>query len=630
MSELQLQSGDLRVRCDASGGRLGFERVGKRLPWELDLAKTVQLVVRGKSSGASETTVPMRLGDLTLRRLSPTRLQWLGEVGGAGVALEIELSDGDLIFGVSPIGTGDAEIISANWPGELHASGDARELCWSNAQQGALFRADGAPWSATHDWTHAACRFFGLTVDEQTLAVIVDTPYDADAVFSDDGAGEMTCLLTFGPSLGTLGYARRVRLIPLAEHGYVAAANAYRKYAQQHGLWKSFAERVDENPEVEKLRGAFVACAGYFWDDGADQVAAMKTMRHMGFETGYLFSPKCITQGREWMTLDVEANRMSDEQIRAIQDLGYLCAPFLQVEEAAPSLGEEKFARDAEGNMIKRWQIDEDVFYEIAKWRVPAMLPTFDDRLQSCKAIHFDTVTAMRLVENHGEGPYSREDDTRLRMQVADYYRSRGKVICSESMREWGIAHVDLSTSKTFAPVSEVDPRVWTVPLTDLVYHDSTPRTHWEHHPYDDDRCVHNLTHKAYHPFGLELDDLLTCSPPVLFPEGMLYEFAHKKITRDDGTPDLEIVWSEAKPYSKRITDAETQAALPKALRVCRLNRHHGVSRMTSHRFVDPSRPFVQESEFATGAHVIVNFADAPFALADGRTLAGRSAIVDA
>ena len=81
--------------------------------------------------------------------------------------------------------------------------------------------------------------------------------------------------------------------------------------------------------------------------------------------------------------------------------------------------------------------------------------------------------------------------------------------------------------------------------------------------------------------------------------------------------------------YKKRITDAATQAALPKALRVCRLNERHGVSRMLTHRFVDPRSPFVQESEFASGARVVVNFGDEPFTLSDGRTVAARSALVD-
>lgn len=626
MDDLILRRDGLSVVLEAESGVLRFERSGKRLPWELDVRETASVTAR---TGSVEAPHPVRLSALTLRRLSATHLQWIGEVGGAGVALETQLTAGGLIFSVSPLGTGEAEVVSVCWPGQLRFRGDAREVCWSDCTQGALFRADGKPWSATNDWTHTACRFFGFTSDGDSLAVIVDTPFDAEVEFSDDGTRKMTAAVTFGPSMGTLAYPRRIRFLPLEGSGHVAVANAYREYARTHGLWKSFDERVDENPNVEKLRGAFVACAGYWWDDGADQVAAMKMMRKMGFEHGYLFSPKLFTFGQKWTALGVEGNRMTDDRLREIQALGYLCAPFLQVEEADASIGEEKFARDADGGLVKRWQIGDVSYYEIAKWRVPGMLAALEDQLQVANAIHFDTLTAMRLVENHGMRPYDRRGDVRLRMEIADYYRRRGKVICAESMRDWGIAHVDLSTSKNFAPVSPADPRIWTVPLTDLVYHDSTPRTHWEHHSYNDGRCVHSLLHRKYHPFGMELNDLLTASPPVLFPEGMLYEYAHREVTLPDGRRELEIVWSDAKTYRTRFDDPATQAALPKALRVCRLNERHGVARMTAHRFLDERSPFVQESEFATGLCVTVNFGDEPYRLPDGRTVDGRSALVE-
>jgi hypothetical protein len=109
----------------------------------------------------------------------------------------------------------------------------------------------------------------------------------------------------------------------------------------------------------------------------------------------------------------------------------------------------------------------------------------------------------------------------------------------------------------------------------------------------------------------------------------MLYEFAHREVTLPDGRPGLEIVWSQAKPYSKRITDPETQAALPRALRVCQLNRRHGVARMTGHRFLKGAGPMVQQSQFQTGLEVTVNFGDEDYPLPDGRTVRSRSAIVD-
>ena len=137
----------------------------------------------------------------------------------------------------------------------------------------------------------------------------------------------------------------------------------------------------------------------------------------------------------------------------------------------------------------------------------------------------------------------------------------------------------------------------------------------------DQDEKLYKLRHSTAHVMAEAVLEL--------FPEGKLYEFAHREITLPDGRAELEILWAQAKPYSKRITDPETQAALPKALRVCRLNERHGVARMTDHRFIDASSPMVQQSQFKTGLQVTVNFGDEPFTLPDGRTVEARSALVD-
>ncbi len=629
MTEIELRQGGLTVSYDATAERLSFARASKKLPWDLDLGATSSVTVRRRTPGAADERHAIRLGALTLRRLSVNHLQWIGEVGGAGIALDVELSEGGLVFTVSPIGTGDAEIISAMWPGELRMKAAEREACWSDYHQGALFRADGKSFETKFDWDNHAMRFYAFTADAHTLAVIVDTSFDAETTLSDDGKSMMRSSIGFLPSLGTLRTPRRVRFVATESSGVVAAAGAFREYAQKNGMWKSFDERVAENPEVAKLRGAFIACAGYYWDDGADQVAAMKAMRAYGFKRAWFFSPKLLCFGTEWNTFGADRNHMTDDQLREIQSLGYLCAPFLQVEETDLSVGAEKFAVDEKGEKILRWQIGQGKYWELSKGRIPAMLPQFDDQLQACAGIHFDTLTAMPLAEDWGPSGYDRAGDARLRMDVADYYRRRGKVILSECMRDWAIPHVDLTTAKLFTPIRRSDGRVWNVPLTDLVYHDSMPRTHWEHHSYDDAHNVRELLQLRFHPFGMELNDLLAASPPVLFPEGTLYHYDLKPITLPDGTPEVEVDWTSARLYRKRLSDPETQAALPKALRVCRLNERHGVARMTSHRFVDPRSPFVQETEFDSGLHVTVNFSDAGFTLPDGRTVGARGSIVE-
>ncbi len=624
MSDLIIQDRDLTALLAIPEQRLRLERAGCPLPWMLELGLArVSVGLRGKPDSAQSHDV--RLDRLTHRQRGPMHHRWIGLIGGAGVAFDMELVDGELVFSVAPTGDGSAELVSAVWPGELRFIGPEREVCWSDAQQGSLFRADGRPWSASVAWDHAAMRTFGFTAGPVALAVIVDTPLDARAAFADDGTGTMSATVVFRPALGSLRYGRRIRFIPLDKPGHVAVANQFREYAQATGLWRSWDSRVEENPNVAKLKGAFIACAGYFWDDGANQVAAMRGMREAGFETGYLFSPKLLNFGTGWNVAG--PNRMTDRQLEQIHELGYLTAPFLQVEEANESIGPANLAVDADGRPIKRWQIDQHEFFEIAKWRVPDMLSQLDSELRACNAVHFDTLTAMSLVEHWGERPYDRRGDEGLRRDIAARYRDRGKVIGSESMRDWANDLCDYQTSKRFTPVDPNDRRIWTIPFTDLVYHDSVIRSIWEHHAYDDDSHARDLVTRQYHPFGQELTDLLSASPPVLFPEGMLYRFELLDTTDADGHPMLSINWAKTELYRKRFRDPATQAVLPAALRVCRLNRRHGVARMTAHRLIEP--PFIQETEFETGLHVIVNFGGEPYILPDGNVVPARGCIID-
>lgn len=630
MNPIRLHHGHWTATLDLATANLTLQDHGRPLPWVVDLGRTAHIVVRPAGPGASQETHPLHLPALTHRQLAPNHHQWIGRIGDAGLAAEIELSDQGLAFTLSPTGEGEAELVAAAWPGQVRLPSPDRQVCWSNYTQGALFRADGRPWSAEISWDHVSMRLVGLTCGNDSLALITETPEDASARLADDGQSELSCAVTFGPSLGTLAYPRRLLLVPLSPGGHVAIANRFRAWLQANQLWKPWEQRVEENPQVARLQGAFIACAGYYHDDGADQLGVMRAMRQYGFERGYLFCPKTFMFDAGCWMPGAQINDVSDEDIRQIQDFGYLCAPFLQVEEATPVIGQRLFAADANGQKVQRWQIGDSRFYEIAKWRVPGMLARLAEHLQSSHAMHFDTLTAMPLIEHWGHRQYDRRDDARLRLQIARHFRRQGKLIAAEGLRDWATLDVDLSSSKATTPVVPADPRIWHLPLTDLVYHDSVMRSHWEHSPYDDIHGAGSMLERHYFPFGNHLMDLLTAAPPVLFPEGKLYAYQRQVVALPDGRQELHIHRDRpAQFYHKRFIDPATQAALPLALRVCQLNQRHGVARMIAHRFVEAGNPLVQESEFSTGLHVVVNFGDEPYPLPGGRTVPGRSSLVD-
>lgn len=633
-SHWDLGNGKIEVSYAADASVLVMTSDGLRLPWRIDINERstwVQVKV-----GSEIVRHPVKLTALKGQRLSPTRFHWIGEIAGAGVGLELEIVGAALLFSVAPTCTGPNTLVAASWPGAVSCEGRARETVWAsgNMGQGTLFRADGQVWEAVTAWESNTMRLAGMTCDGASLALIVETPYDAQSRMTDDGERTLSHQVEFGPSLGELAYTRRVRLVPTPEPGYISIARVFRDYARDHGMWTSWEERVAVAPEVAKLKGAVFCFAGYLCDDDADIVGTMKQLRAYGFERGYLYSPKLRTfDDAHWGRNIGKLNSMSDGQIRDIQALGYLCAPFLQIEEATAAVGETLLARDASGQPIRRWQIGDTVYNEIVKWRVAGMMPRLDEEIAGAMAVHLDTVTAMPLVEHWGQRSYDRAGDVRGRRAIAGYYRRQGKVICGESLRDWANDVCDIATSRHFVPrfgprtgYTGGAERLWTVPLADLVYHDSCIRIGWEHWYYNDSSSVYDYDQTTWHPFAMPLMDLLTASPPVLFPEGSMYCYDWERVTAPDGRVSHTAHPNRPRVYRNRFSDPALQAVLPAALRVCRLNTRHGTARMLSHRYVDSGSPLIQETTFDSGLRVVANFSDEPFIL-DGKTVAARSAL---
>src|SRR5574340_340545 len=238
MTPFALQHGELSVRSAPESGILSITDSGIEAPWRIDLTETATVEVRRPGAAAQAYRIPLQ--ELTLRKLGPHHLQWVGAVGGAECAFEIGIEDGAIVFSVTPLGSADADLVSAVWPGAVSVCGEAREVCWSNSQQGALFCADGRPWRRREDLQHTAMRFCGLTSGGSALALIAETPFDACWRFEDDGDRQLSARIEFLPSMGSLVYPRRLRLVPLRESGQVAIAQAFRRYAQRRGLWLSW------------------------------------------------------------------------------------------------------------------------------------------------------------------------------------------------------------------------------------------------------------------------------------------------------------------------------------------------------------------------------------------------------
>jgi hypothetical protein len=175
------------------------------------------------------------------------------------------------------------------------------------------------------------------------------------------------------------------------------------------------------------------------------------------------------------------------------------------------------------------------------------------------------------------------------------------RVVSSEGFRDHLTTAYDIGTTKLLS-AHGVAP-FWTVPMTMLVYHDSTVHDWWELHNYNANsqgrfERVSRFGRKSdgYARQKAAMDALYGC-PPNLFPFGRQYRW-------------LDLAARKTESYSVHFEDAAVQEALAVALPVARLHGRIGMQELLSHEFLSEDGA-VQATTFADGTRVIANFSDA-------------------
>lgn len=462
---------------------------------------------------------------------------------------------------------------------------------------------------------HGICMSFFGVQDDATGAgwmAIIETPDDASMVARRDGD---TKLWTLGPRWDDqkkqFGYARRIRYVFLDKGGYVAMCKRYRSYAKDIGKLKTFAEKVKERPLVDRLLGApniwtwekdklgvvsNLVAAGidrFLWSGGGspEQVTAMAAM------------PKVLV-GR----YDIYQDVYRPEQLK---QLGRKSGPNT---EAWP---QDIVWNSADSN---DWRHAWGVQAKDGTWTYCAMMcdsvaPSYERRnvTEELKTKPFNTrfidttVAAPWQTCWNPAHPMTRSDSRHWKMELLRILGDEFKlVVGSETGHDASVPFCDyyegmLSLGPYRVPdagrnISQVwtnvPPRVakfqvgekYRLPLWELVYHD----------------CV--CAHWYWGDYNNKLPDIWWKRDlfNVLYGTMGMYLFNNRQWAAD----------KDKFVRSYRITSPVARAT--------------GYSEMTDHRILSSDRT-VQESRFADGTVVTVNFGDAPFALPDGYRLPARS-----
>jgi hypothetical protein len=452
---------------------------------------------------------------------------------------------------------------------------------------------------------HGICMaFWGVTDDRQGHGVIIETPDDAaiHLVRMDD---RLAVAPEWDAQKGQFGYARRLRYVFFDVGGHVAIAKRYREYARQIGLLKTLAEKRAENPNVDLLVGA-----ANIWNWDSDPVQLTTQMRAAGIER--------ILWSRGG----------SADALRALNDMKVLTSrydiyqdtmnpsnfPFLAGihSDWTTAAWPADIIRQANGDWQRGWAVKgtNGQWYDCgvlcdcraldyARARIPAELAT---RPYLCRFI--DTTTASPWNECYDpRHPMTRTESREWKMKLLNYVSHDCKLVTgSETGHDAAVPFVDyfegmLSLGPYRVPDAGRDiQRIWNdapervakfqlgqayrLPLWELVYHD----------------CV--VAQWYWGDYNNKL--------PALWDKRDLFNVLY-------GTPPMFM-------FDRTLWETQKARFVQSYTNTCPYVRAVGYAEMTDHRFLTSDQN-VQQTAFANGVTITVNFGMRPFRLASGEML---------
>jgi hypothetical protein len=452
---------------------------------------------------------------------------------------------------------------------------------------------------------HGICMaFWGVTDGQQGHMAIIETPDDASIRIQRTDT-KLCIAPEWDPQKGRFGYARRLRYVFFDKGGHVAMCKRYRSYAEKTGLLKTLHQKRGENPNVDLLIGAVnVWC----WEK--DALAFVREMKSLGIER-ILWS-----------------NRESPDVIKAMNKMDSVLTSRYDIYQDLmdPQVVEEKLNRvhsswtqagwpddimlDENGDWRKGWRVkgtDGNMYpcgvlcdsqaLKYARQRVPDELESHPYR---CRFI--DTTTASPWREcYHPNHPMTRSESRYWKMELLRFMSEDMELVTGsetghdaavpyvhyfEGMLSLGPYRVPDAGRNMIEAWDEVPERVakfqvghkYRLPLWELVYHD----------------CV--VAQWYWGDYNNKL--------PALWDKRDLFNILY-------GTPPMFM-------FNRRIWEDNKDRFAQSYNDICPVVRAVGYAEMTDHSFLTPDRD-VQQTTFANGITITVNFGDSPYRLPDGK-----------
>ncbi len=451
---------------------------------------------------------------------------------------------------------------------------------------------------------HGICMaFWGVTDGQQGQMAIIETPDDAMIQITRH-QGRLCVAPRWQGQKGQFGYTRKLRYVFFDEGGHVAMCKRYRSYARQKGLLKTLAEKRKENPNVDLLIGAVNT---WCWEK--DALGIVREMKSLGIDRilwSHRDRPAVIKAMNEiggvlTSRYDIYQDLMDPKVVA--EQLNHVHPDWTQGGWPGEIMIDEKGqwrkgwrVRGKDGRMYPCAVLCDSRALEYARRRVPAELRTHPYR---CRFI--DTTTASPWRECYSpDHPMTRSDSRHWKMELLRYMSEQMKLVTgSETGHDAAVPYVHyfegmLSLGPYRVPEAgrnmariwdEVPERVakfqlgheYRLPLWELVYHD----------------CV--VAQWYWGDYNNKL--------PSLWAKRDLFNILY-------GTPPMFM-------FTREFWDRNKKRFAESYKNICPLVRAVGYAEMLDHRFLTPDRA-VQQTTFANGVTVTVNFAEEPYRLDDG------------
>ena len=458
---------------------------------------------------------------------------------------------------------------------------------------------------------HGICMsFWGVTNGRGGCMAIIETPDDARLKISRVEQ-RLSAGVEWESQKGQFGYVRRLRYVFFDKGDHVEMCKRYRRFVMDRGTFKTLRQKLAANPNVDLLIGAVnVWC----WDN--DALAIVNQMQAAGIDRilwSCRQSPDVIERmnalpGVLTSRYDIYQDLMDPEVVK--NKLRSSHPDWTQ--QAWP----DDLMLDAKGNWLKGWQVKgkDGLMYpcgvlcdrqavKYAEDRVAEELKTHPYR---CRFI--DTTTASPWRECYDpRHPMTRTDSRIARMRLLEYMSGDMNLVTGsetghdaavpyvhyfEGMMSLGPYRIPDAGRNMAQIVDDVPQRVakfqvgenYRLPLWELVYHDSVV-SQWYWGDYNNKL-----------PAIWNKRDLFN----ILYANGPMFMFT-------------KTGWQQNKDrFAKSCRD------------ICPVIRSVGYQEMVAHRILTADFR-VQQTQFANGTTITVNFGDTPYQIPAGPLVAPMS-----